>query len=83
MEQKKLNDGVIGENTYLSNIHVINRCRGFKFANIPIQKVTRKQVEDYFENERIKANSSIDKDYGMLKRTFDYAERKKYLKLSI
>ena len=83
LEEKKLKEGTTVENTYLTNLSVIKRCSGFKFANIPIQKVTRKQIEDYFENERVKANSSIDKDFGMLKRTFTYAEKKKYIKNNI
>ena len=83
LETKKLRDRITVENTYITNLSVIKRCSGFKFANIPIQKVTRKMIEDYFENERVKANSSIDKDYGMLKRTFAYAEKKKYIKNNI
>lgn len=80
IEDKKLRDRVINENTYKTNLLIIKRCSGFKFSNIPIQNVTKKQIEDYFEDERIKSNSSIKKDYGMLKRTFNYAEKKQYIK---
>ena len=79
LEEKKLKNAETNENTYNTNLATIKRCSGFKFANIAIQKVTRKQIQDYLEEERIQSNSTISKDFIMLKRVFSYAEKKKYI----
>lgn len=57
----------------------LERIKKHKFANIPIEKVTKKQIEDFLQEERVKSNSTIKKDYRMLKYVYEYANYKLYL----
>lgn len=66
-------------NAYNTNMSTLARIKKHKFANIPIEKVTRKQIEDFLQEERIKSNSTIKKDYRMLKYVYEYANYKLYL----
>ena len=44
----------------------LKRIKAHSFSNIPINKVTREQIDSFLELERIKSNSLIKKDYSML-----------------
>lgn len=66
-------------NAYNTNISTIERFKKYKFANNPIEKVTRNQIEDFLQEERVKSNSTIKKDYRMLKYVFEYACHRMYI----
>ena len=80
MEDIKKSRGKIGTNAYRTNMSTLKRIAEYDFANIPIEKVKKEQIEDFLEDERDKSNSIIKKDYGMLARIFDYAEENDYIK---
>ena len=80
MEEIKKSRGKIGTNAYRTNMSTLKRIAEYDFANIPIEKVKKEQIEDFLEDERDKSNSIIKKDYGMLARIFDYAEESDYIK---
>lgn len=80
MEEIKKAKGKIGTNAYRTNMSTLKRINTYEFSNIPIEKVTREQIEDFLESERNKSNSIIKKDYGMLARIYEYAEEKDYIK---
>lgn len=80
MEEIKKAKGKIGTNAYRTNMSTLKRINTYEFSNIPIEKVTREQIEDFLESERDKSNSIIKKDYGMLARVYEYAEEKDYIK---
>lgn len=73
LEDSKYRKGKIGGNAYNTNMCTLNRIKAHNFANIPIDKVTREQLEKFLEFEREKSNSLIKKDYSMLRRIFEYA----------
>lgn len=80
MEEIKKSRGKIGTNAYRTNMSTLKRIANYDFANIPIEKVKREQIEDFLEDERDKSNSIIKKDYGILARIYDYAEENDYIK---
>ena len=41
----------------------LNRIKKEKFANIPIEKVTKQQIENFLEKERVKSNSVLKKRF--------------------
>lgn len=79
IEDSKYRMGKTKANAYNTNMSTLVRIKKHKFANIPIEKVTRKQIEDFLQEERIKSNSTIKKDYRMLKYVYEYANYKLYL----
>lgn len=80
MEEIKKSRGKIGTNAYRTNMSTLKRIAEYDFANIPIEKVKKEQIEDFLEDERDKSNSIIKKDYGILARIYDYAEENDYIK---
>lgn len=80
LEEKKLKKGLTKSNGYKTNADTINRIGKNKFANIPIQNVTKKQIEDFLEEERKNSNSTIGKDFRILKATYEEAHRKGLIK---
>ena len=66
-------------NAYNTNMSTLARIKKYKFANIPIDRVTRKQIEDFLQEERIKSNSTIKKDYRMLKYVYEYASHRMHI----
>ena len=80
MEDIKKSRGKIGTNAYRTNMSTLKRIAEYDFANIPIEKVKKEDIEDFLEDERDKSNSIIKKDYGMLARIYDYAEENDYIK---
>ena len=74
LEDAKLRKGKIGDNAYITNMCTLDRITAHKFANIPIANVTREQIENFLELERVKSNSTIKKDHSMLKRIYEYSK---------
>lgn len=79
LEDSKYRKGKIGDSAYQTNMCTLNRIKVHKFANIPIAKVTREQIDKFLEFERVKSNSLIKKDYSMLRRIFDFALDNMYI----
>lgn len=79
IEDSKYRMGKTKANAYNTNISTIERFKKYKFANIPIEKVTRSQIEEFLQDERVKSNSTIKKDYRMLKYIFEYACHRMYI----
>ena len=79
IEDSKFRKGKTKGNAYRTNMATLNRIKENKFANIPIDKVKKTQVEKFLEDERIKSNSIIKKDYSMLKRIFEVALDNNYI----
>lgn len=79
IEDSKYRMGKTKANAYNTNMSTLARIKKHKFANIPIEKVTKKQIEDFLQEERVKSNSTIKKDYRMLKYVYEYANYKLYL----
>jgi len=79
IEDSKYRMGKTKANAYNTNMSTLERIKKHKFANIPIEKVTKKQIEDFLQEERVKSNSTIKKDYRMLKYVYEYANYKLYL----
>lgn len=79
IEDYKYKIGKTKANSYITNIATLERIKKYEFANISIDKVTRKQIEDFFQQERIKSNATIKKEYRMLKHVYEYAKYKQYI----
>lgn len=79
IEDSKYRKGKTKGNSYRTNMATLNRIRSNSFANIPIDKVKKCQIESFLEKERVKSNSVIKKDYTMLKRIFEYAFDNRYI----
>ncbi len=80
LEEKKLRDGVTADNTYYRNMQIIEGYSKYKFATIPIKNVTKEQIQEFLDHERVKSNSTLDKEYRTLKKVYEYAEYKKLIK---
>ena len=79
IEDSKYRMGKTKANAYNTNMSTLARIKKYKFANIPIDRVTRKQIEDFLQKERVKSNSTIKKDYRMLKYVYEYASHRMYI----
>ena len=79
IEDSKYRMGKTKANAYNTNMSTLARIKKCKFANIPIDRVTRKQIEDFLQEERVKSNSTIKKDYRMLKYVYEYASHRMHI----
>ena len=79
IEDSKYRMGKVQGNAYITNMATLERIKKNKFANIPIEKVTKKHIEDFLQEERSKSNSTIKKDYRMLKHVYEYAGYRNYI----
>ena len=79
IEDSKYRMGKTKANAYNTNMSTLARIKKYKFANIPIDRVTRKQIEDFLQEERVKSNSTIKKDYRMLKYVYEYASHRMHI----
>ncbi len=80
LEKEKLRDGITADNTYYRNMQIIESYTQYEFATIPIKNVTKTQIQEFLETQRMKSNSTIDKQYRTLKKVYEYAEYKKLIK---
>ena len=79
IEDSKYRMGKTKANAYNTNMSTLTRIKKYKFANIAIDRVTRKQIEDFLQEERVKSNSTIKKDYRMLKYVYEYASHRMHI----
>lgn len=64
---------MISDNTYLRNVGTLNIIKGSKIGNIQVQKVTRSQLQDFFNSQIDYSNSYIGMMYQLLGRIFKEA----------
>ncbi len=57
-------------------MQTIKACTAYDFMFKPIQNVTRNEIERFLQSERYKANSTISKEYNIVKNAFDLAYKK-------
>ena len=79
IEEYKYKIGKTKDNSYLTNIATLERIKKSDFANISINKVTKVQIEEFLQKERIKSNATIKKEYRMLKHVYEYAKYNNYI----
>lgn len=78
-EESRFKKGDIKANSYVRLKQTIKTIGTYKFANIPIRRVTRKQIESFLQNERNKADETLKKEFRLVKRTFALAYKKKLI----
>ena len=79
LERQKYKIGKINANTYNTNLITIDRIKKYNFSHIQINKVKKEQIEEFLQNERIKSNATIKKEYRMLKQVYNYAKYNNYI----
>ena len=81
--KRKNNDGTNNDNTYRTYTEILNRVKrnSGPWFNETIDKVRRKDVEDFLTYERKKgyAQNTLKKDYQLLKQAFGIAKERKYI----
>lgn len=78
VEDKKDNNS-ISENTYKRATYTLKYIENEDIANLPIQKVTAKDIKDYLKTITIYANTTIEKIYQLLGQTFRRAIERDYI----
>lgn len=79
VENHKYRLGKTNANSYNTNLATLERIKLHKFSDKPISKVTRVQIEEFLNFEKSKSNSTLKKDYIMLKCAFDTATYHNYI----
>ena len=78
MLDDKLNMNEINENTYYTHLSTLKRLE--PIYNTPLQNANETQIRAFFQNQiKVYANSPLQKDYQMLKQTFEEAVRRKII----
>lgn len=80
----RFHSGEISECTYYTRQQEMKRLEKEEWALKPIKEVTRKQVEDFLAKEREKglSNSSLKKDFSIIKTAFEIAVERTYIPLT-
>jgi len=78
IEDKK-DSNEISSNTYKRATYTLKYIENGKIANMPIQKITAKDIKDYLKSVTIYANSTIEKIYQLLGQTFRRAIERDYI----
>ena len=80
---EKNNNGTNIDSTYRTYTEILNRVKrnSGSWFNKPINKITRKEIEDFFNYEREKgyAQNTLKKDYQLIKQAFGIALERKYI----
>lgn len=79
LEENKYKMGKTYGNAYGTNLATINRLEGYKVTNKPIHKVTKQDIINLLEAERVKSNSVLKKDFSELRQVMEYAFYKKLI----
>jgi len=79
IEKQKYKDRIIRASSYVRNLETIKSISAYDFALKPIQYVTRGEIERFLECERNKANSTIEKEYRIIKKVFEKAHFNKII----
>lgn len=76
IEENKLKVATTHAPGYNRNIQSIKACSAYNFMFKPIQNVTRTEIERFLQAERHKSNSSISKEYRIIKNAFKLAQKR-------
>lgn len=78
------NSGGIRDNTYHTHGLELKRLLDEKWIYEPIRNVTRNQIEDFLSREREKglSNSSLKKDFSIIKTAFEIAVERGYIPMN-
>ena len=76
IEENKLKLSTTHAPGYNRNMQSIKACSAYNFMYKPIQNVTRRDIERFLQAERDKSNSSISKEYRIIKNAFKLAYKK-------
>lgn len=78
VEDKK-NGNQVSTTTYNRNLYTLGYIKNGDIADMPIQKVTAKDIKNFMNTTTIYANSTIEKIYQMLGQTFRRAVERDYI----
>ena len=81
---KELNDNQLKRNkikpsTYNRNLYTLEIIKNSEIANIPIQKITFTQIQDFIDSQQTYSNSNINKIYNSLNNVFNEALKRDYI----
>lgn len=76
IEETKYKNAKTHGSGYNRNMQTIKACSAYNFMFKPIQNVTRNEIERFFQAERHKSNSTISKEYSIIKNAFNLAYKK-------
>lgn len=76
IEENKLKVATTHAPGYNRNMQSIKACSAYNFMLKPIQNVTRTEIERFLQSERHKSNSSISKEYRIIKNAFKLAQKR-------
>ena len=76
IEENKLKVATTHAPGYNRNMQSIKACSAYNFMFKPIQNVTRTEIERFLQSERHKSNSSISKEYRIIKNAFKLAQKR-------
>ena len=76
IEEQKYKDRITKGSGYNRNLQTIKAISSYNFALKPIQYVTKGEIERFLESERKKSNSTIGKEYRIIKKVFEKAYSK-------
>ena len=76
IEENKLKVATTHAPGYNRNMQSIKACSEYNFMLKPIQNVTRTEIERFLQSERHKSNSSISKEYRIIKNAFKLAYKR-------
>lgn len=78
VEDKK-NSNEVNMNTYKRLTYTLGYINEENFGNLPIQKVTAKQIKDFLNNKTSYSNSVLQKIFQLLNQTFRRAVDRNYI----
>ena len=76
IEETKYKNAKTHGSGYNRNMQTIKACSAYNFMFKPIQNVTRNEIERFLQAERHKSNSTISKEYSIIKNAFNLAYKK-------
>lgn len=76
IEETKYKNAKTHGSGYNRNMQTIKACSAYNFMFKPIQNVTRNEIERFLQAERHKSNSTISKEYSIIKNVFNLAYKK-------
>jgi len=82
-ENKKQKSGEIKDSSYLRNICVIEKFEKTEWGNKPITKVKKEEIIKYFDNLRLCSNSTMTKEFNVLRKIYKIAMDRHYIKKNL
>lgn len=71
--KERFNSNIIIESTFLRKMYTVSVFQKSNIANIPIVKLTKKDIKQFLNSQTDKSNSDIEKIYSALKKAFKLA----------